>query len=171
MLPPDNFQEDPDPRRRTSHFTDQYRSLPVVGCERQEFGWIGLGDATTRLERTMATLHRMEKYRGHLYNWYDTQDLRPLDPKYVSTVDSGNLAGHLIALANYCEHWIIEPSDNLARLDGLNDILNILVESLGAIPNDRRNLRAIRKTLAQRFPHSGKALAMLARRPNSCRCD
>ena len=41
----------------------------------------------------------MERYRGHFYNWYDTSDLRPLDPKYVSTVDSGNLAGHLIALA------------------------------------------------------------------------
>jgi cyclic beta-1,2-glucan synthetase len=145
MLPPDNFQEDPDPRvaHRTSPTNIGLYLLSVAGAK--EFGWIGLGDATTRLERTMATLHRMETYRGHLYNWYDTQDLRPLDPKYVSTVDSGNLAGHLIALANYCEHWIIEPSDNLARLDGLNDILNILVESLNAIPNDRRNLRAIRK--------------------------
>ena len=48
---------------------------------------------------------RMPKHRGHFYNWYDTRDLRPLDPQYVSTVDSGNLAGHLIALANACNEW------------------------------------------------------------------
>ncbi len=145
MLPPDNFQEHPDPRiaHRTSPTNIGLYLLSVASAK--EFGWIGLGDATARLERTMATLQRMETYRGHLYNWYDTQDLRPLDPKYVSTVDSGNLAGHLIALANYCEQWIVEPSDNLARLDGLDDILNILAETLAAIPNDRRNLRPIRK--------------------------
>ena len=47
-------------------------------------------------------MNRLERFRGHFYNWYDTLDLRPLDPKYVSSVDSGNLAGHLIALWNAC---------------------------------------------------------------------
>ena len=47
----------------------------------------------------------MQRFRGHFYNWYDTRDLHPLDPKYVSTVDSGNLAGHLIALASACREW------------------------------------------------------------------
>ena len=54
---------------------------------------------------------RLERFRGHFYNWYDTRDLRPLDPRYVSSVDSGNLAGHLIALANACREWI----DDAAR--------------------------------------------------------
>ena len=45
-------------------------------------------------------MSRLQRYRGHFYNWYDTRDLRPLDPRYVSSVDSGNLAAHLIALAN-----------------------------------------------------------------------
>ncbi len=47
----------------------------------------------------------MAQYHGHFYNWYDTRDLRPLDPQYVSSVDSGNLAGHLIAVANACREW------------------------------------------------------------------
>ena len=145
MLPPDNFQEDPDPRiaHRTSPTNIGLYLLSVTSAK--EFGWIGMADAISRLERTLSTMQRMELCRGHLYNWYDTQTLVPLEPKYISTVDSGNLAGHLIALANYCEHWIAEPPDNLARLDGLDDILNILADTLVAIPNDRRNLRSVRK--------------------------
>ena len=50
-----------------------------------------------RLEATLATVERLERFRGHLYNWYDTRDLHRLEPEYVSTVDSGNLAGHLLA--------------------------------------------------------------------------
>ena len=50
-------------------------------------------------------MERLQRFRGHFYNWYDTRDLRPLEPAYVSSVDSGNLAGHLIALANACAAW------------------------------------------------------------------
>ena len=57
---------------------------------------------------------RLQRVRGHFYNWYDTRDLRPLEPRYVSTVDSGNLAGHLIALANACREWS-RPSDSALR--------------------------------------------------------
>ena len=63
-------------------------------------------EAVERLEATLATMARLERYRGHFYNWYDTAtDLRPLEPRYVSSVDSGNLAGHLIALAGACREW------------------------------------------------------------------
>ena len=54
-------------------------------------------DAADRIERTLATVEKMERFRGHLYNWYDTRSLRPLEPLYVSSVDSGNLAGYLLA--------------------------------------------------------------------------
>ena len=57
-------------------------------------------------EATLDTMGKLEMFRGHLYNWYDTRDLRPLDPKYISTVDSGNIAGHLLALANGCRELI-----------------------------------------------------------------
>ena len=64
-------------------------------------------------------MNRLERFRGHFYNWYDTRDLRPLDPKYVSSVDSGNLAGHLIALGNACREMIDRPvvGPRMARRD------------------------------------------------------
>ncbi len=108
-LPPDNFQEEPRPAlaHRTSPTNIGLYLLAVASAH--DFGWIGLTETTERLEASFATLARLERFRGHFYNWYDTQDLRPLDPKYVSAVDSGNLAGHLIALANACLAWRRAP--------------------------------------------------------------
>jgi cyclic beta-1,2-glucan synthetase len=125
MLPPDNFQEDPAPvvAHRTSPTNIGLYLLSVV-CAR-DFGWIGTGQAIERLEATLATVGRMERSRGHLYNWYDTRDLRPLEPKYISTVDSGNLAGHLIALANACREWRNRPLGAARRLSGVVDALDI----------------------------------------------
>jgi cyclic beta-1,2-glucan synthetase len=125
MLPPDNFQEDPAPvvAHRTSPTNIGLYLLSVV-CAR-DFGWIGTGQAIERLEATLATVGRMERSRGHLYNWYDTRDLRPLEPKYISTVDSGNLAGHLIALANACREWRSRPLGAARRLSGVVDALDI----------------------------------------------
>ena len=109
MLPPDNFQEDPRPvvAHRTSPTNMGLYLLSAVSA--RDFGWSGTLDFVERVEATFATMNRLERYRGHFYNWYDTRDLRPLDPRYVSTVDSGNLAGHLIALANACRGWIDQP--------------------------------------------------------------
>ena len=68
----------------------------------------------------------MARFRGHFYNWYDTQDLRPLDPQYVSSVDSGNLAGHLIALANACAEWRgVAARRAPTRLAGIADALEL----------------------------------------------
>ena len=116
MLPPDNFQEDPAPAvaHRTSPTNIGLYLLSVV-CAR-DFGWIGTDQAIDRLEATLATMSRMQRLRGHLFNWYDTRDLRPLEPRYVSTVDSGNLAGHLIALANACREWGDRPFEASRRL-------------------------------------------------------
>ena len=109
MLPPDNFQEAPKSvaAHRTSP-TNIGLYLLSVACAR-DFGWIGTLEAVERLETTFATMARMPKHRGHFYNWYNTRDLGPLDPQYVSSVDSGNLAGHLIALANACHGWRTRP--------------------------------------------------------------
>ncbi len=68
---------------------------------------------------------RLQRVRGHFLNWYDTRDLRPLEPRYVSTVDSGNLAGHLIALANACREWSDHPLDLAQRFSGVADALDI----------------------------------------------
>ncbi len=124
-LPPDNFQEDPAPAiaHRTSP-TNIGLYLLSVACAR-EFGWIGTGHAIDRLEATLATVGRMQHARGHLFNWYDTRDLRPLEPRYISTVDSGNLAGHLIALANACNDWSKQPQSAARRLGGVADALDM----------------------------------------------
>lgn len=105
MLPPDNFQESPKPvlAHRTSPTNLGLYLLSTVSA--RDFGWLGLHETTDRLTETLATMDALERYRGHFLNWYDTSDLRPLEPRYISTVDSGNLAGHLIALANACRFW------------------------------------------------------------------
>ena len=106
MLPPDNFQEEPVPviAHRTSPTNIGLYLLSTVVA--RDFGWTGTLETIERLEATFAVLRQLPKFRGHLFNWYGTLDLRVLDPAYVSSVDSGNLAGHLIALANACDEWV-----------------------------------------------------------------
>src|SRR5207244_10361929 len=84
-LPPDNFQEDPKPTvaHRTSPTNIGLYLLAVVSA--RDFGWLGILETLDRLEATLATLQRLDRFRGHFYNWYDTGGLRPLEPRYVST--------------------------------------------------------------------------------------
>jgi cyclic beta-1,2-glucan synthetase len=134
MLPPDNFQETPQPvvARRTSPTNLGLYLLSVVSA--RDFGWIGAVDAVERLEATLSTMGRLKQYRGHFYNWYDTGDLRPLDPQYVSSVDSGNLGGHLIALAGACRDWSrAGPGDARWRV-GVADALDLLKQEADGLP-------------------------------------
>jgi cyclic beta-1,2-glucan synthetase len=138
MLPPDNFQEDPAPvlAHRTSPTNLGLYLLSVASA--RDFGWIGTVDAIGRLEATIATMSRLARIRGHFYNWYDTQDLRPLEPQYVSSVDSGNLAGHLIALANACREWRERPFPDEGRLAGVADALALAREETSRLRDGRR---------------------------------
>ena len=65
-----------------------------------DLGYISAAECLTQLDRTVDTLHRLPRYRGHFFNWYDTQSLVPLAPLYVSTVDSGNLLGYLMTVTS-----------------------------------------------------------------------
>ncbi|MGB8182903.1 MAG: glucoamylase family protein, partial [Stellaceae bacterium] len=136
MLPPDNFQEDPHPvvAHRTSPTNIGLYLLSAVVA--RDFGWLGTFDTVDRLEATFATMGRLERFRGHFYNWYDTRDLHALEPKYVSSVDSGNLAGHLIALGSACREVAAGPAFNPRWSDGLKDTIGLLAESLHADPHD-----------------------------------
>ncbi len=129
-LPPDNFQETPKyvVAHRTSPTNIGLYLLSTV-CAR-DFGWIGTLESADRLEATLATMSQMELFRGHLYNWYDTLDLHPLEPKYVSTVDSGNLAGHLLTLGNSCREQMEKSSLGPQVLSGLQDSARLLRERL-----------------------------------------
>ena len=84
-----------------------------------------------RLEATLATVSRLERFHGHLYNWYDTLTLQRLEPEYVSTVDSGNLAGHLLAVANACRLMIDEPLLLGAATAGIGDAMALAREAAG----------------------------------------
>ena len=128
MLPPDNFQEDPSSEvaHRTSPTNIGLYLLSVVSAH--DFGWIGATQTIERLEATLATMARMPRFRGHFYNWYDTRDLKALEPKYVSSVDSGNLAGHLIAIANACKEWRHSPMAAATRRAGIADALALTAE-------------------------------------------
>lgn len=70
-----------------------------------QFGWISTAELITRLEATLGTTEQLPKNDGHLFNWYETRTLEVLSPAYVSTVDSGNLAGHLLTLAQACRQF------------------------------------------------------------------
>ncbi len=113
-LPPDNLQTAPHDMvaHRTSP-TNIGLYLLSVACARQ-FGWIGTQELLTRLEATLATLGTLQRHRGHLLNWYDTVSRTPLLPMYVSTVDSGNLSGHLLAVAQACLELAHAPHDDAA---------------------------------------------------------
>ena len=155
MLPPDNFQEDPQPvlAHRTSPTNLGLYLLSAVSA--RDFGWVGTIETVERLEATLETMGKLDRFRGHFYNWYDTQDLRPLEPRYVSSVDSGNLAAHLIALSNSCREWIDvcpAPHESLA---GIADAMKLTREAVGELSEDIRT-----HTIAcQQLNHALDALA------------
>jgi cyclic beta-1,2-glucan synthetase len=128
-LPPDNFQEDPEPAEahRTSPSNVGLYLLSTMVA--YDFGWIGILDMVERLEATFQTVTELRRFRGHFFNWYDTQSLQPLDPLYVSTADSGNLAGHLIALGQGCRELIHQSPLCPETLEGVRDALDLVLES------------------------------------------
>ena len=145
MLPPDNFQEDPNPviAHRTSPTNLGLYLLSAVAA--RDFGWAGTVQTIERLEATLASMQQLSRFKGHFLNWYDTQDRRVLEPAYVSSVDSGNLAGHLIVLANTCETWRSAPPSPCIR-QGLMDTLSLArlaLESLPAEGSRGRELAAL----------------------------
>jgi cellobiose phosphorylase len=141
-LPPDNVQTRPGPAlaHRTSP-TNLGLAL-LANMAAHDFGYlptIRLLERTTKALRGMASL---ERYRGHFYNWYDTQTLQPLLPKYVSTVDSGNLAGHLLTLRVGLLALPDEPIVSRRVFHGLADTLGVLGESRrGDAPSTHTELR------------------------------
>ena len=151
-LPLDNFQEDPEPveAHRTSPTNLGLYLLSTVAAH--DFGWIGILDATERIEATLKTMTKLRRVGGHFCNWYDTRDLRPLEPIYISTVDSGNLAGHLIALAQACREFTEPHTFRPETLEGVRDALELVRESLekAKYPKPPRKVNAarLRETLA-----------------------
>ena len=129
-LPPDNVQVSPPVgvAHRTSP-TNMGLAL-LANLAAHDFGYLSTGKLVERTANAFGTMASLEKHRGHFYNWYDTQTLLPLAPLYVSTVDSGNLAGHLLTLrpglAKLADAAILKRR----WLEGVQDAYAILVETL-----------------------------------------
>jgi cyclic beta-1,2-glucan synthetase len=157
-LPPDNFQEDPAPEiaHRTSPTNIGLYLLSVVSA--CDFGWIGASQAVERLEATLATMVRMPRFRGHFFNWYDTRDLRVLAPKYVSSVDSGNLGGHLIAVANACRKWRQTSMAAASRRAGIADALALTAEQAVDLRHGRRTQTVTPRQLEDSLASIAKTL-------------
>ena len=164
FLPPDNFQEIPHPilAERTSPTNIGVYLLSVMSA--RDFGWIGFEETIRRLEETVATVDALPKYRGHLFNWYTTNRLETMEPKYISAVDSGNLAGHLIAVSSMCREWAEAPSAHVqGSLDGIGDVVSILAEMLAALPDDRKTVRPLRRRIEERLIGFQSALQAVKR--------
>jgi cyclic beta-1,2-glucan synthetase len=129
-LAPDNFQQDPGGvvAHRTS--PTNIGLMLVADLSAYDFGFIGRAELSALVHHSLDSLDRLERYRGHWLNWYNTRTLEPLLPRYVSTVDSGNLAAALIALAKGCRDAARAPTVRPIRWRGLGDTLDLLEESL-----------------------------------------
>src|SRR5437773_317704 len=164
-LPPDNFQEDPKPvvAHRTSPTNIGLYLLSTAAA--RDFGWLGLLDTVERLEATFETLTKMERFHGHYYNWYETRTLRALEPPYVSSVDSGNLAGHLLTLAQACRELTERPLLVPSALGGVEDALGLVRESAAALPDHRRTEIVTRRQLADAVEAVATALGAAPNTP------
>ena len=163
-LPPDNFQEDPEPKiaHRTSPTNIGLLLLSTISAH--DFGYIGVLELTERLGFTFATLEKLEKVRGHYLNWYDTQTLAPLSPRYISTVDSGNLAGHLLAF----KQSVTEIRDRRLLgshvIEGLTDSLELMREEAMQFHVVSRRTETV--TIKQLHAEIDACLQLLNNRPS-----
>ena len=166
FLPPDNFQEDPTPviAHRSSPTNFGLYLLSAIAA--RDFGWSGMRELCHRLETTLESMRKLPRYRGHFYNWYETREFRTLDPMYVSAVDSGNLAGHLIVLAQSCQELRRSPLLTKTAIDGMLDTLSLLRQASEFASEDQRSvsvplgqlLEAIAR-MEERLGHAPKSAA------------
>ncbi len=129
-LPPDNVQQ-------KNGIVIAHRTSPtnmglalLADMTAHDFGYQSTGQLVTRATNALRTMQSLDRYRGHFFNWYDTHTLAPLTPRYISTVDSGNLAGHLltlrVGLAALADAPIVHPG----WLRGVDDTLQVLRETI-----------------------------------------
>jgi cyclic beta-1,2-glucan synthetase len=125
-LPPDHFQE--DPLGLVAHRTSPTNIglMLLSSLSAFDLGYLGISELTLRLSATFDTLQRLERHRGHLLNWYGTHDLKPLTPRYVSTVDNGNLAACFVVLKQATLEFPQSAVLGWERWEGLLDALSFL---------------------------------------------
>ncbi len=148
-LPPDNYQEYPTATvaHRTSP-TNMGMAL-LADLTAFDFGYIGGGELLRRISRAFRSMEKLERFRGHFHNWYDTQTLLPLVPEYVSAVDSGNLAASLVVLSTGLQELKTRPIVSPRVFQGIEDTLLALMEHVPAPPPPefQKQLQSLRDML------------------------
>jgi cyclic beta-1,2-glucan synthetase len=154
LVGPDTHWLPPDNSQLSLHVEVAQRTSPTnIGLwltsalAARDLGYLTADDFLARCSSTMATLNRLERYEGHLLNWYDNTTLSPLSPRYVSTADSGNLTASLWVLEQGCREVLRAPIVDRNCLKGLSDTISILVETCGSDPSTAAPLRALRRHL------------------------
>lgn len=137
-LPPDNYQEDPQPviAHRTSPTNIGMLLLSTLAAH--DLGYTGTLELVERLELTSATLSKLQRFHGQYLNWYDTRTCEPLIPQYISTVDSGNLAGHLLALKQALVEIPERALFDGRAVDGLADTIRLMKEEAQRLSSIRQ---------------------------------
>lgn len=142
-LPPDNFQEDPPNGvdKRTSPTNIGFLLASYLTA--RDFGYITTTHLLHRISGTINTLEKLDKWHGHLYNWYGTDSLSVLYPKYISTVDSGNLIGILFALKEGLKEYLKQPLISSDLLRGLLDTITLAIienQGKGKVPGEKDDI-------------------------------
>lgn len=143
FLAPDNVQV--VPYRGVAHRTSPTNiGLGLLASlTARDFGYIGLLETIVHIDKTIKTVEKLDKWHGHLLNWYDTKTLMPLRPRYISTVDNGNFVCYLVTLVEGLKSFETLPIIDRIYLRGIEDTLanskdslSILDEHLSSVRND-----------------------------------
>jgi cellobiose phosphorylase len=159
-LPPDNFQEYPNPiiATRTSPTNIGLSLLSTLAAH--DFGYLSLRGVTEKIARTLDTVEKLERYRSHFYNWYDTRTLKPMAPLYVSTVDNGNLAGLLLTLHSGLVELVDQTWSAARILPDLRDTLGVWKDQTRSA-GTTGNFEVLEKLLAQNPSSPAETTQML----------
>ena len=138
-LPPDNYQTSPHEEIAHRSSPTNVGMLCLSSLTAWDLGHIGLREFSTRMTFALDALDRLESHAGHTLNWFDTKTLKSLDPRYVSTVDSGNLAVSLVALSEGCRAARQGPAMSAALWSGLSDEFLLLRDAVSTLPEAGRS--------------------------------
>ncbi len=127
-LPPDNFQEVPTPVIATRTSPTNMGLALLANLAARDLGYVSMGALIRRTRDALGTMERLERHRGHFYNWYETRTLQVLPPMYVSSVDSGNLAAHLLTLGSGLREMADAPIYMPRIFEGLRDTIRVIQE-------------------------------------------
>lgn len=124
-LAPDNYQEDPSNgvafRTSPTNIGMGFTAALVA----YDLGYIGLIDTIEKIDKILGSVENLKKYRGHLYNWYDTKSKAPLFPRYVSTVDSGNMVCYMWVTSEAIAEYLKNPVSSKKYFYGIKDTLEL----------------------------------------------